>query len=79
MWEVTLFSLWEKLSPTAFRRSEIRVKIFLDMTAIFMSFLKILFPPVLTAPSEPSVVGVVITKAPGACAEKMSNTVLAAL
>lgn len=58
-------------TPTAFRRSEIRLKIFLDMRAIFMSpFLFSSPPPVLTAPSEPSVVGVVVTKAPGACAGK---------
>lgn len=60
--EFTLFSQWDKLSPTAFRRSEIRVKIFLDIGKLFLSN----FFAVLMAPTEASVVRVVVTKAPGA-------------
>lgn len=64
--EVTHFSQWDKLSPEAFRRSEIRVKLFLSMGKLFLSLFFFFLSPVLMAPTEPSVVGVVTIQAPGA-------------
>lgn len=57
-------------TSTAFRRSEITVKVFLGIGKLFLSLSSFFFffspSPVLMAPSEPSAVGVVVTKAPGA-------------
>lgn len=64
--EVTHFSQWDKLSSEAFRRSQIRVKLFLCIGKLFLIFFSFFLSPVLMAPSEPSVVGVVTTQAPGA-------------
>lgn len=68
-WEVTHSFQWDRLSPKGFKRSEVRVKIFSGTIKLFLN-LFFFPPPVLMAPLEPSIVGIVVTKAPGALVEK---------